>query len=221
MKFLDSVFGVEISKLEGDMRFQFQTFELIVPDNNPLQSNLYDCGVYVIRNMQYYGTSWHENVSWLNMSYILFRAYLYLYRLLIYGFYGFDSSTPPTNEYGCSLRLYVIQKMRWLDIWKNLWIAIRVLLALTLSGISLRCLTTHALWIQGRYTLEKRNWSRCPAPQLLWEGSLVLVDPGDQSHTSCLPFTFLYLWVFTWLYCTYIRYPFLCSAHSCVHGILK
>ncbi|KAK9929408.1 hypothetical protein M0R45_026510 [Rubus argutus] len=63
LKFLDSVFGIEISKLEGDLFFQFQDFELIVPNNNPLQSNPYDCGVYVIRNMQYYGTSWHENFN--------------------------------------------------------------------------------------------------------------------------------------------------------------
>ncbi|KAK9903068.1 hypothetical protein M0R45_001284 [Rubus argutus] len=38
--------------------YYFGDFKTIVPDNVPQQTNGFDCGIYVIRHMQYYGIEW-------------------------------------------------------------------------------------------------------------------------------------------------------------------
>lgn len=39
-------------------------FQILEADNVPIQQNTYDCGIYVIQNMQHYGTNWAYEV-WL------------------------------------------------------------------------------------------------------------------------------------------------------------
>lgn len=61
---LDRVFLTEVITAMMDTMdpVLFGTFDFVAPKKRHIQPNGYDCGVFVIRNMQHYGGDWSANV---------------------------------------------------------------------------------------------------------------------------------------------------------------
>ncbi|XP_021802249.1 uncharacterized protein LOC110746345 [Prunus avium] len=58
--YLDSVFHEDILSVFGT-GWTFSSFSVVSPlDANPIQPNGVDCGIFVIRHMQYYRQLWHD-----------------------------------------------------------------------------------------------------------------------------------------------------------------
>ncbi|KAK9938901.1 hypothetical protein M0R45_015613 [Rubus argutus] len=58
LRHLDDVFDEEHVDFLHQPSMLFGDFNIVVPDNVPFQPNGFDCGIYIIQNMQYYGTNW-------------------------------------------------------------------------------------------------------------------------------------------------------------------
>lgn len=58
---LDSVFVTEVMTVM-DEPVLFGAFDFVPTKVSQLQTNWYDCGVFVIRNMQRFGNNWAANV---------------------------------------------------------------------------------------------------------------------------------------------------------------
>jgi hypothetical protein len=63
LRHLDDVFDVEHVDFLHQPSMFFGDFNIVVPDNVTVQPNGFDCGIYVIHNMQYYGTNWWAEVT--------------------------------------------------------------------------------------------------------------------------------------------------------------
>jgi hypothetical protein len=61
---MDSVFLTH-STLGNDGPVSFGSFKCGLSRASPQQPNDYDCGVFVIRNMQFYGKDWASDVGFL------------------------------------------------------------------------------------------------------------------------------------------------------------
>ena len=60
--YLDSVFHDDILSVFGT-GWTFSSFSVVSPlDANPIQPNGVDCGIFVIRHMQYYRQLWYDRV---------------------------------------------------------------------------------------------------------------------------------------------------------------
>lgn len=74
--YLDSVFHDDILSVFGT-EWTFSSFSVVSPLNaNPIQPNGVDCGIFVIRHMQYYRQLWYDRVC---IAHVLF----FLYKCLI------------------------------------------------------------------------------------------------------------------------------------------
>lgn len=62
MWLLDNVFEEEI-RHGSDGFLNFTSYAFADPRANPRQNNGHDCGIYVIRHMQYHRTRWFEGAS--------------------------------------------------------------------------------------------------------------------------------------------------------------
>lgn len=67
---LDSVFFDEVmSRMKEPVLFG--SFQYVKPKLTLLQPNGCDCGIFVIRNMQYYAQNWAAQVSQIAMNFIV------------------------------------------------------------------------------------------------------------------------------------------------------
>lgn len=66
---LDSVFFEDvISRMAMEDQVLFGSFVYVKPKQTQLQPNGYDCGIFVIRNMQHYGENWAEKVIQIDVN---------------------------------------------------------------------------------------------------------------------------------------------------------
>jgi hypothetical protein len=59
---LHNVFGNEMTR-SADVYFHLPSFNIIIPEVNPIHEDNAESGIYVIRHMQYHGQKWYTQVG--------------------------------------------------------------------------------------------------------------------------------------------------------------
>lgn len=73
-----------------EVAFDFASFTIINPEFNPIQNNGHDCGIYVIRHMQHYGSRWYQGVSFESL-YGVMQCHVVISVMTVYMPFQFNS----------------------------------------------------------------------------------------------------------------------------------